>query len=161
MISYEISLGLVILPIVAITGSLNFYDIIFFQLNSIWFIIPFYPSFFFFLVILLAETNRAPFDLPEAEAELVAGYNIEYGSVYFALFFLGEYNNILLGSAVQAILFLGGFALPFNSIITNFFLLSLLETFFFTLKIVFLCFVFILIRALLPRYRYDHLMQVG
>jgi NADH-quinone oxidoreductase subunit H len=83
--------------------------------------------------------------------------------VYFALFFLGEYNNILLGSAVQVILFLGGFSIPYplNTIVTNFFLLSIMETFFFSLKIVFLCFLFILIRALLPRYRYDHLMQVG
>ena len=162
MISYEISLGLVILPIVALTGSLNFYDIIYFQINSVWFIIPFFPSFFFFFIILLAETNRAPFDLPEAEAELVAGYNLEYGSVYFALFFLGEYNNILLGSAVQSILFLGGFSVPFITYFTtNFFLISLLESFFFSFKIVMICFFFILVRALLPRYRYDHLMAIG
>ena len=162
MISYEISLGLVILPIIVVTGSLNFYDIIFFQINSIWFIVPFYPSFFFFFIILLAETNRAPFDLPEAEAELVAGYNLEYGSVYFALFFLGEYNNILLGAAVQSILFLGGFSVPFITYLTeNFFLISILESFFFSLKIVLISFFFIVTRALLPRYRYDHLMQVG
>lgn len=163
MISYEISLGLVILPIISVTGSLNFYDIIFFQINSIWFIIPFYPSFFFLFIILLAETNRAPFDLPEAEAELVAGYNLEYGSIFFALFFLGEYNNILLGCAVQVILFFGGFSIPFpfNLWTNNFFLISILETFFFSLKIVFLSFIFILIRALLPRFRYDHLMQIG
>jgi NADH-quinone oxidoreductase subunit H len=101
-------------------------------------------------------------DLPEAEAELVAGYNIEYGSVYFALFFLGEYNNILLGAAVQSILFLGGFSVPVLFKYTdNFFLLSILESFFFSLKIAIISFFFILIRALLPRYRYDHLMQIG
>jgi len=163
MISYEISLGLIILPIVALTGSLNFYDIIFFQMNTVWFIIPFYPLFFYLFIVLLAETNRAPFDLPEAEAELVAGYNIEYGSVYFALFFLGEYNNILLGSAIMSILFLGGYSIPFYSYLelSNYFLISILESFCFSVKTVFLCFFFILIRALLPRYRYDHLMQVG
>lgn len=162
MVSYEISLGLVILPIVVLTGSLNFYDIIYFQINSIWFIIPLWPSFLAFSIILLAETNRSPFDLPEAEAELVAGYNTEYGSVFFALFFLGEYNNIILGAAVQSILFLGGFDIPFGFLITdNLLLISILESFSFSLKIVILCFFFILIRALFPRYRYDHLMQVG
>lgn len=162
MLSYEISLGLVILPIVVLTGSLNFYDIIFFQIDSIWFIIPLYPSFFLFFIIMLAETNRAPFDLPEAEAELIAGYNLEYGSIYFAFFFLGEYNNILLNSAVQVILFWGGFSVPFiTKFTTNFFFISILESFFFSFKIVCICFLFIVVRALLPRYRYDHLMQVG
>jgi len=162
MISYEISLGLTILPIIVITGSLNFFDIIYFQMDSIWFIIPLYPAFFFFIIILLAETNKALFDLPEAEAELVAGYNVEYSSVYFALFFLAEYNNILLGSAVLVILFLGGFSVPFITYITdNFFLITILESFFFSFKISLFFFFFIIIRALLPRYRYDHLMSIG
>ena len=162
MISYEISLGVVLLPVVLITGSLNFLDIIYFQMNTIWLIIPLFPSFCFFFIILLAETNRAPFDLPEAEAELVAGYNIEYGSIFFALFFLAEYNNIILGSAIQVILFLGGFSLPgFFYISNNLYFLSILESFVFSLKIILFCFFFILIRALLPRYRYDHLMEIG
>jgi NADH-quinone oxidoreductase subunit H len=125
-------------------------------------ILPLLPSACIFFVIMLAETNRTPFDLPEAEAELVAGYNIEYSSVFFALFFLGEYNNILLGSAVQSILFLGGFSVPFVTYFTtNFFIISIMESFFFSFKIVLISFFFIVTRALLPRFRYDQLMQIG
>ena len=152
MISYEISLGFTILSVVICVGSLNLSIIIESQ-QKIWFIIPLLPMFIIFYISMLAETNRHPFDLPEAEAELVSGYNVEYSAMTFALFFLGEYANMLLMSAIASVLFLGGWLSPF------FFLLS--GSFWFVLKILIGCVFFILTRATLPRYRYDQLMQLG
>ena len=151
MISYEVSISLIIIPILLFTGSMNLIDIVYIQTQSIWFIFPLLPFAIIFFISILAETNRSPFDLPEAEAELVAGYNVEYSSIIFAMFFLGEYSNILLMSALFVILFLGGwdtYHLFWNE-------------FFFSLKLVFICFLFIFIRANLPRYRFDQLMTLG
>jgi NADH-quinone oxidoreductase subunit H len=153
MISYEISLGFTILSVVICSGSLNLSTIIKTQQN-IWFIIPLLPMFIIFYISMLAETNRHPFDLPEAESELVSGYNTEYSAMTFALFFLGEYANMLLMSSIAAILFLGGWLSPF---LNNF----LSGSFWFILKIILGCIFFILTRATLPRYRYDQLMQLG
>jgi NADH-quinone oxidoreductase subunit H len=107
MISYEVSIGLVLISILLTVGSLNFFDIVFFQ-NYVFFVVPFFPLFLMFLVSILAETNRAPFDLPEAESELVSGFNVEYASMGFALFFLAEYGSIILMSLLTVLLFLGG-----------------------------------------------------
>jgi len=156
MISYELSLGFVILNVVVCTGSFNLTDIVLMQ-QKIWFIIPLFPMFLVFCIVMLAETNRHPFDLPEAEAELVSGYNVEYSAMTFALFFLGEYANMLLMSSLCAILFLGGW-LP----IINIFPLNLFTgVFWFSLKVVIGVIYFIVTRATLPRYRYDQLMQLG
>lgn len=152
LISYEVSLGLILLPIILATNSLNFCEIILVQEKTIWFALPFFPLFIIFFITILAETNRTPFDLPEAEAELVAGFNVEYASTIFALFFLGEYSSIILMSTFLVILFLGGW----NPCI--FFFAPILE---FVIKIVFVCFFFILVRGALPRYRYDQLMSIG
>jgi len=108
MISYEVSIGLTILPVVLLAGTFNLTDIIIMQEQTVWFFLPLLPCFFVFFISMLAETNRAPFDLPEAEAELVAGYNVEYSSMIFALFFLGEYSNMLVMSCFIVILFFGG-----------------------------------------------------
>jgi NADH-quinone oxidoreductase subunit H len=108
MISYEVSIGLIIVPILILSGSLNLIDIVFIQSQSVWYIFPLFPLAVIFFISILAETNRSPFDLPEAEAELVAGYNVEYSSIIFAMFFLGEYGNILLMSSLFVIFFLGG-----------------------------------------------------
>lgn len=162
MISYEVSLGLILMTILLYVGSLNLRTIVLYQID-IWFIFPFFPLAILFFISILAETNRPPFDLPEAEAELVSGYNVEYSSVGFALFFIGEYSNIILMSSFFVILFLGGWLpLPFfnsifyNSIYNNFFM-----SFFFSIKILLLLFIFIWIRASFPRYRYDQLMRLG
>jgi len=152
MISYEVSLGLTLLGIVMATGSLNLTDIVNFQSNG-WFIIPFFPLFFMFFIAILAETNRAPFDLPEAEAELVSGYNVEYASAGFAFFFIAEYNSILLMSTLSAILFFGGWLSPVNFLPDSIFWL--------VLKILFMLFLFVWVRATNPRYRYDQLMYLG
>ena len=153
MISYEVSISIIILTLLIPVGSLNLTDIIMAQ-NEIWFIFPFFPIFLLFLISSVAETNRHPFDLPEAEAELVSGYNVEYASVGFAFFFIGEYANIILMSSINVILFLGGWLpIPFL-----YFLPNILN---FTIKVVFMVFIFILIRAMLPRYRYDQLMNLG
>lgn len=173
MISYEVSIGLIILNISLCTGSLNILDIVLFQEN-IWFLFPLFPSFILFLISAVAETNRAPFDLPEAEGELVAGYNVEYSSSAFALFFIAEYANILLMSTITVLLFLGGW-LPFSHIFLNFldfllvpwfllpfFTLSFLpNSIWFFLKLFFILNFFIWIRATFPRYRYDQLMRLG
>jgi NADH-quinone oxidoreductase subunit H len=108
MISYEVSIGLTILPVIFLTGSFNLIDIVIIQRETVMFCFPLLPNFIIFFISMLAETNRAPFDLPEAEAELVAGYNVEYGSMAFALYFLGEYGNMLLMSALITLLFCGG-----------------------------------------------------
>ena len=156
MISYEISIGFIILSIAVCVGSLNLSQIVLAQ-TEIWLILPLFPLFVMFYVSMLAETNRHPFDLPEAEAELVSGYNVEYSSMTFALFFLGEYSNMLLMSALSAILFLGGW-LP----IVNIFPFSFLPgSFWFSLKVLLGALFFIVTRATLPRYRYDQLMYLG
>lgn len=154
MVSYEITLGFAILPVVICTGSLNLIDIVNAQTN-IWFFIPMFPLFLIFFVSALAETNRHPFDLPEAEAELVSGYNVEYSAMGFALFFLGEYANMLLMSSLTTILFLGGWLAPIS-------LLSFIPgPFWFGLKVSFFVILFVVARAILPRYRYDQLMRLG
>lgn len=153
MISYEVSISIIILTVLISVGSLNLSDIVISQSN-VWFIFPFFPIFILFLISSVAETNRHPFDLPEAEAELVSGYNVEYASVGFAFFFIGEYANIILMSSLNVILFLGGWLpIPYLNFLPN--ILS------FSIKVVFMVFLFILIRAMLPRYRYDQLMHLG
>jgi len=156
MVSYEVSIGLILLCVVLCAGSLNITDIVLSQ-HKIWYALPLFPLMVLFFLSSLAETNRAPFDLPEAEAELVAGYNVEYSSMGFALFFLGEYANMILMSALATILFLGGWLPPFNIPV----LLWIPGCFWFGLKIITFLFLFIWIRAAFPRYRYDQLMRLG
>jgi len=156
MISYEVSIGFIIVNVCICVGSFNLSSIVLAQ-QSIWFFIPLFPMFIMFSVSMLAETNRHPFDLPEAEAELVSGYNIEYSAMTFALFFLGEYANMLLMSSFASILFLGGWLPLFNLFPLNIFPGS----FWFSLKIALGVVFFILTRAALPRYRYDQLMHIG
>jgi len=153
MISYEVSIGLILISILLCSGSLNFIDIVNYQKN-IFFVIPFFPLFIMFLVSILAETNRAPFDLPEAESELVSGFNVEYGSMGFALFFLAEYSSMILMSALTTLLFLGGW--NFIDILSNIFL----DPFIFSLKICLILFFYIWVRASFPRYRIDQLMRL-
>lgn len=155
MISYEVSIGLVILPVILLTGSLNFALIINQQSITGWFIFPLLPCAIIFFISMLAETNRTPFDLTEAEAELVAGYNTEYSSIIFAMFFLAEYSNMILMSTIFVALFLGGWLLPFEAFS------FLPSAFIFSIKIVIICFLFVLVRATFPRYRYDQLMNIG
>lgn len=155
MISYEVSLGLLILPVILLSGSLNLTEIVTAQERTVWFFFPLLPCAIMFFISMLAETNRAPFDLPEAEAELVAGYNVEYSSIIFAMFFLGEYSNMLLMATVIVLFFFGGWLAPSEAL--NF----IPENIFFSFKIVFFCYLFILVRAALPRYRYDQLMDLG
>jgi NADH:ubiquinone oxidoreductase subunit H len=149
MISYEISLTLILLPIITFSHSLNLLDIMLSQ-QHLWFIILFFPHAVLFFISILAETNRTPFDLPEAEAELVSGYNVEYSSLFFALFFLAEYSNIILMSALFVVCFLGG---PF--------LFGFSLSFIFILKQLFIIFLFIWVRCTYPRYRFDQLMFLG
>ena len=154
MISYEVSIGLLIMPVLICAGSLNLSSIINSQ-SKIFYIFPLFPVFIMFFISALAETNRAPFDLPEAEAELVSGFNTEYSAMGFALFFLGEYSNIILICSVTNIFFLGGW-LPIFA-----FLNFVPGLFWFGFKTTFLLFVFIWVRAAFPRYRYDQLMRLG
>jgi NADH-quinone oxidoreductase subunit H len=154
MVSYEVSIGFIMVTIVVCCGSFNLQDIIFSQTN-VWYVIPFFPLFLIFFISSLAETNRHPFDLPEAEAELVSGYNVEYSAMGFALFSLGEYSNMLLMSSLNTVLFFGGWLPPFT------FLSFLPGSFWFGFKICFFVFLFVWIRAALPRYRYDQLMTLG
>lgn len=154
MISYEVSLGLLLLPVILLAGSLNFTDIVMAQAKTGWFVLPLLPCAIMFFISMLAETNRAPFDLPEAEAELVAGYNVEYSSIIFAMFFLGEYTNMLLMATIIVLLFFGGW-LPVVSI------LGFMPGFWLSIKVIIFCFLYILVRAALPRYRYDQLMEIG
>lgn len=157
MVSYEVSIGLVIVTVLMVVGSLNLSDIVRAQADG-WFIAgPLLPMFIVFYISALAETNRLPFDLPEAEAELVAGYNVEYSSMAFALFFLGEYANMILMSGMAAILFLGGWLPPFDLP----WLLLVPGPIWFALKVALMLFGFLWIRATLPRYRYDQLMRLG
>jgi NADH-quinone oxidoreductase subunit H len=156
MVSYEIAIGLIIINVLITAGSLNLSDIVRAQ-EDLWYFIPHFPMFAIFVASILAETNRHPFDLPEAEAELVAGYNVEYSSMAFALFFLGEYGNMILMSAICSILFLGGWLPPFD--IAPFTWIP--GPIWFIAKICFVLFIFIWARATLPRYRYDQLMRLG
>lgn len=156
MVSYEVSMGLVIITVLLCVGSLNLSAIIEAQ-RGMWFFIPLFPMFVVFFISTLAETNRAPFDLPEGESELVAGYFVEYSSMSFALFFLGEYANMILMSAMTALLFLGGWLPPFDFAPFTW----VPGPIWFILKIVALLFVFLWVRATTPRYRYDQLMRLG
>jgi NADH-quinone oxidoreductase subunit H len=156
MISYEVSIGFIVVTVVICAGSFNLSEIVLAQ-KKIWFLIPLLPMFLMFFVSALAETNRHPFDLPEAEAELVSGYNVEYSAMGFALFFLGEYANMLLMSILTSILFLGGWLPLFN--ILPFTLIP--GPIWISLKMVIFVVLFCWIRAALPRYRYDQLMSLG
>jgi NADH-quinone oxidoreductase subunit H len=156
MVSYEVAIGFVIMSVLVCAGTLNLSGIVLAQQN-IWFFIPLFPMFVIFLVSILAETNRHPFDLPEAEGELVAGYNVEYSSMTFALFFLGEYANMIMMSGMTAILFLGGWLPPFGFAPFTW----IPGPVWFALKIALVLFFFIWVRAALPRYRYDQLMRLG
>jgi NADH-quinone oxidoreductase subunit H len=156
MVSYEVSMGFVIITVLILVGSLNLTDIVLAQ-QSVWFCVPLLPMFVIFFVSTLAETNRSPFDLPEGESELVAGYFVEYSAFPFALFFLGEYANMILMSAITSLLFLGGWLpiidiAPFNWIP---------GPIWFAGKIALVLFCFLWVRATFPRYRYDQLMRLG
>jgi NADH-quinone oxidoreductase subunit H len=156
MVSYEVSIGIIIINVLLCVGSLNLKDIVLAQ-QKIWFIVPLFPMFVIFFISALAETNRPPFDLPEAESELVAGYQTEYSGMMYAMFWLGEYANILLMCALGSILFLGGWLSPIE--IYPFTLLPSL--FWMIIKILLLFFLFALTKAIVPRYRYDQLMRLG
>ena len=156
MVSYEVSIGIIIINVLLCVGSLNLTDIVLAQKN-IWFIFPLFPMFVIFFISALAETNRPPFDLPEAEAELVAGYQTEYSGMMYAMFWLGEYANILLMCAMGSILFLGGWLPPLDIYPIN----LVPSPIWMILKILFLFFLFSLVKAVVPRYRYDQLMRLG
>ncbi len=156
MVSYEVSIGIIIINVLLCVGSLNLNDIVLAQKN-IWFVIPLFPMFVIFFISALAETNRPPFDLPEAEAELVAGYQTEYSGMMYAMFWLGEYANILLMCALGSILFLGGWLSPLD-----FYPFNLIPgAIWLIFKILFLFILFALVKAIVPRYRYDQLMRLG
>ena len=156
MVSYEVSIGIIIINVLLCVGSLNLSDIVKAQEN-VWYIIPLFPMFVIFFISALAETNRPPFDLPEAEAELVAGYQTEYSGMMYAMFWLGEYANILLMCALGSILFLGGWLSPIN--IFPFKVIP--SPIWLILKILLLFILFALVKAIVPRYRYDQLMRLG
>ncbi len=156
MVSYEVSIGVIIINVLLCVGSLNLNDIVIAQQNM-WFVIPLFPMFVIFFISALAETNRPPFDLPEAEAELVAGYQTEYSGMMYAMFWLGEYANILLMCAMGAILFLGGWMSPID--VYPFTLVP--SAIWLILKILLLFILFALVKAIVPRYRYDQLMRLG
>ena len=156
MVSYEVSIGIIIINVLLCVGSLNLKDIVLAQ-KDLWYVIPLFPMFVIFFISALAETNRPPFDLPEAEAELVAGYQTEYSGMMYAMFWLGEYANILLMCAMGSVLFLGGW-LP----ILDIYPINLIPApLWMILKILFLFLLFALIKAIVPRYRYDQLMRLG
>ncbi len=157
MISYEVSMGFIIISVLLLAGTLNLTEIVEAQKESVWFIIPLFPMFIIFFISTLAETNRHPFDLPEAEAELVAGYNVEYSAMIFALFFLGEYANMILMCSMTTILFLGGWLPPIDIAPFNW----IPGPLWFIIKICGLLFIFLWVRATFPRYRYDQLMRLG
>ena len=156
MVSYEVSIGIIIINVLVCVGSLNLSDIVLAQ-ERIWFIFPLFPMFVIFFISALAETNRPPFDLPEAEAELVAGYQTEYSGMMYAMFWLGEYANILLMCAMGSILFLGGWLSPIEIYPFN----LIPEPLWLIFKILFLFIIFALVKAIVPRYRYDQLMRLG
>lgn len=158
MISYEVSMGIQLITVLLAVGSLNLQEIVLKQEDSVYFCLPFAPIFILFFITTVAETNRHPFDLPEAEAELVSGYNIEYSAVGFAFFFIAEYANILFMCGLNVIFFFGGWLpIPFIS----FFLPNLPPVFWFSFKLLIFVLLFIWLRAMLPRYRYDQLMTLG
>ncbi len=156
MVSYEVSIGIIIINVLLCVGSLNLNDIVIAQ-KDMWFVIPLFPMFVIFFISALAETNRPPFDLPEAEAELVAGYQTEYSGMMYAMFWLGEYANILLMCALGSILFLGGWLSPIDLYPFN----LIPGTIWLIFKILFLFILFALVKAIVPRYRYDQLMRLG
>jgi len=156
MVSYEVSIGFVLITVLLCVGSLNLSEIVLAQKN-VWFVLPLLPMFVIFFISALAETNRAPFDLPEAESELVSGYNVEYSSMPFALFFLGEYANMILMSGMATVLFLGGWLPPIDIEPFNW----IPGPIWFVLKLSFVLFCFLWVRATFPRYRYDQLMRLG
>ena len=156
MVSYEVSMGFVIITVLVCVGSLRLTDIVLAQ-RDLWFFIPLFPMFVIFFISTLAETNRAPFDLPEAEAELVAGYNVEYSAMTFALFFLGEYAAMILMCGMTTILFLGGWLPPFDIAPFNW----IPGPIWFAGKVAALLFIYLWVRATFPRYRYDQLMRLG
>ncbi|MDC3054015.1 NADH-quinone oxidoreductase subunit NuoH [bacterium] len=156
MVSYEVSIGIIIINVLLCTGSLNLSEIVLAQQN-LWFVIPLFPMFIIFFISALAETNRPPFDLPEAEAELVAGYQTEYSGMMYAMFWLGEYANILLMCALGSILFLGGWLSPIDIYPFN----LIPGAVWMIIKILILFFMFAIIKAIVPRYRYDQLMRLG
>ena len=156
MVSYEVSMGFIIITVLLCVGSLNLSEIVMAQ-KTVWFVIPLFPMAVIFFISTLAETNRHPFDLPEAEAELVAGYNVEYSAMTFALFFLGEYANMILMSGMTSVLFLGGWLPPVD--VAPFTWVP--GPVWFALKIAFCLFIFLWVRATFPRYRYDQLMRLG
>ena len=156
MVSYEVSIGIIIINVLLCVGSLNLNDIVIAQENM-WFIFPLFPMFVIFFISALAETNRPPFDLPEAEAELVAGYQTEYSGMMYAMIWLGEYANILLMCALGSILFLGGWLSPIDLYPFN----LIPGTIWLIFKILFLFILFALVKAVVPRYRYDQLMRLG
>jgi len=156
MVSYEVSMGFVIITVLLCVGSLNLSEIVLAQKN-VWFVVPLFPMAVIFFISTLAETNRHPFDLPEAEAELVAGYNVEYSAMTFALFFLGEYANMILMAGMTTVLFLGGWLPPLDVIPFNW----IPGPIWFAGKVAFVLFFFLWVRATFPRYRYDQLMRLG
>ena len=156
MISYEVSIGIIIINVLLCVGSLNLKDIVLAQ-EKLWFVIPLFPMFVIYFISALAETNRTPFDLPEAESELVAGYQTEYSGMMYAMFWLGEYANILLMCALGSILFLGGWLSPVNLYPLN----IIPSPIWFIFKILLLFILFSLVKAIVPRYRYDQLMKLG
>jgi len=156
MVSYEVSMGFVIITVLLCVGSLNLSEIVLAQKN-VWFVVPLFPMAVIFFISTLAETNRHPFDLPEAEAELVAGYNVEYSAMTFALFFLGEYANMILMAGMTTVLFLGGWLPPLDVIPFNW----IPGPVWFAGKVAFVLFFFLWVRATFPRYRYDQLMRLG
>ena len=155
MVSYEVSMGFVMVSVLLCVGSLNLTDIVLAQ-QKIWFCLPLFPMFIVFFISALAETNRSPFDLPEGESEIVAGFFVEYSAMAFALFFLGEYANMILMSGMTTILFLGGWLAPFGIVPS-----PGSGPIWFILKVCFCLFVFLWVRATFPRYRYDQLMRLG
>jgi NADH-quinone oxidoreductase subunit H len=160
MVSYEVSMGFIIVTVLLCVGSLNLTAIVEAQ-RTVWFCLPLLPMFVIFFVSILAETNRLPFDLPEGESELVAGFFVEYSAMAFALFFLGEYGNMILMSAITTILFLGGWLAPFNLQPFTGVLGHLWAIFWLVIKIAFVLFCFLWVRATFPRFRYDQLMRLG